>query len=217
MTSSPTTTKKRLKRKQPEFLTQDELRSLLGVIKSKRDLAIFKVAYRHALRASEIGMLEIVDVNFKQARITIRRLKDSNGGVYPMSADTVKVLRSYLRTRKDDNPFLFISNRGTPIDRTTLFKLSQTYGERAGIPRKKQGFHILKHSICTVAAEVPSSKTLPYKSVVSSSVIEGTDFCGQGTNSSRTRSGIGRGVHSHRPSSGIRRQTSEMLSPANGR
>ena len=81
--------------------------------------------------------------------MTIRRLKDSNGGVYPMSADTVKAIRSYLRTRKDDISFLFISNRGTPIDRTTLFKLSQTYGELAGIPRKKQGFHILKHSICT--------------------------------------------------------------------
>jgi hypothetical protein len=33
------------------FLTQDELRRLFMVIRSKRDKAIFSVAYRHGLRA----------------------------------------------------------------------------------------------------------------------------------------------------------------------
>ena len=40
------------------FLTQDELRRLFKVMKSKRDRAIFLVAYRHGLRASEIGLLQ---------------------------------------------------------------------------------------------------------------------------------------------------------------
>ena len=40
------------------FLTQDELRQLFKVIHSKRDKAIFLVAYRHGLRASEIGLLQ---------------------------------------------------------------------------------------------------------------------------------------------------------------
>src|SRR4029453_13937778 len=57
------------------FLTQDELRRLFKVMKSKRDRAIFLVAYRHGLRASEIGLLQRADVDAKQGRISIHRLK----------------------------------------------------------------------------------------------------------------------------------------------
>ncbi len=59
------------------FLTQDELRRLFKVIRSKRDKAIFLVAYRHGLRASEIGLLQRADVDVKQGRISIHRLKGS--------------------------------------------------------------------------------------------------------------------------------------------
>ena len=59
------------------FLTQSEMRALLDVIRSKRDYAIFLVAYRHGLRASEIGMLRREDLDLKQYRIRIHRLKNS--------------------------------------------------------------------------------------------------------------------------------------------
>jgi integrase len=39
------------------FLMQDEMRHLLDAISSKRDYAIFLIAYGHGLRASEVGML----------------------------------------------------------------------------------------------------------------------------------------------------------------
>ena len=38
-------------------LTFDEMKRLLAVIKSKRDYALVLIAYRHGLRASEIGLL----------------------------------------------------------------------------------------------------------------------------------------------------------------
>jgi integrase len=131
------------------FLTQDELRRLFKVIKSKRDKAIFLVAYRHGLRASEIGLLQRVDVDAKQGRISIHRLKGSISGVYPMQPDVLKAVRSYLRTRVDESPYLFVSNRGVPINRYMLHHLMQTYGEVAGLPVEKRKFHCLKHSIAT--------------------------------------------------------------------
>jgi integrase len=131
------------------FLTQEEMRSLFSVIKSKRDRAIFAVAYRHGLRASEVGLLQITDVDLKQGRITIHRLKGSYSGVYPMKPDTVKLIRSYLRERSDDSPYLFLSNRRLPIDRRTLYSLMRKYGAEAGIPLHKRKFHALKHSIAT--------------------------------------------------------------------
>ncbi len=131
------------------FLTQEEMRSLFDAIKPKRDRAIFAVAYRHGLRASEVGMLQRADVDLKAARITINRVKGSMSGIYPMSPDTVKLIRSYLNSRKDVSPYLFISNRVLPIDRRTLLVLMKKYGAVAGIPEEKQQFHALKHSIGT--------------------------------------------------------------------
>jgi site-specific recombinase XerD len=131
------------------FLTQDELRRLLKVIRSKRDKAIFLVAYRHGLRASEIGLLQRADVDAKQGRISIHRLKGSISAVYPMQSDVLKAIRSYLRTRTDESPYLFLSNRNVPISRDMLHHLMQTYGAVAGLPREKRKFHCLKHSIAT--------------------------------------------------------------------
>ena len=65
------------------FLTQGELKHLLAVIKDKRDKALFLLAYRHGLRASEIGLLQRTDVDLKHRRITILRLKGSLSGIYP--------------------------------------------------------------------------------------------------------------------------------------
>ena len=131
------------------FLTQDELKRLFAVIKAKRDRAIFLTAYRHGLRASEIGVLQRTDVDAKLGRLTIHRLKGSLSGIYPMQPDALKLLRAYLRSRQDVLPYLFVSNRGVPIDRRTLWYLMRRYATAAGLPREKHQFHALKHSIAT--------------------------------------------------------------------
>ena len=47
------------------FLTQEEVQRLFDAIKTKRDRAIFAVAYRHGLRASEVGMLQLTDLDLR--------------------------------------------------------------------------------------------------------------------------------------------------------
>ena len=133
----------------PGLLIYNEVRQLFKVIRSKRDKAIFLVAYRHGLRASEIGLLQRADVDAKQGRIAIHRLKGSISGMYPMQPDVLKAIRSYLRTRTDESPYLFLSNRNVPISRYMLHHLMQTYGEVAGLPVEKHKFQCLKHSIAT--------------------------------------------------------------------
>jgi site-specific recombinase XerD len=132
-----------------QFLAQPELRSLLRVITRKRDRALFLVAYRHGLRASEVGMLQIDDLNLAQQRLTIQRLKGSLAGIHPLRADEVTALKAYLRERKSPSPTLFLSQRGTPISRRQLDTLMKHYGELADIPVSKRHFHVLKHSIAT--------------------------------------------------------------------
>jgi len=48
------------------FLTLDEVKRLFSVIGDKRDKAMFLVAYRHGLRASEVGLLQKNDIDLKQ-------------------------------------------------------------------------------------------------------------------------------------------------------
>ena len=84
-----------------QFLTQEELKRLLAVIKNKCDKALYPLAYRHGLRASEIGLLQRTDVDLKQGRSTIHRLKGSLSGIYPLQPDVIKLLRAYLRARTD--------------------------------------------------------------------------------------------------------------------
>ena len=75
------------------FLTQDEVRRLLAVITSKRDRALFQLAYHHGLRASEVSLLQRDDIHEQQGRIYIPRVKGSIAKTYPMQPEDVRLVR----------------------------------------------------------------------------------------------------------------------------
>ncbi len=129
------------------FLTQDEVGRLLAMITSKRDRALFQLAYHHGLRASEVSLLQRDDVPEKQGRIYIPRVKGSIAKTYPLQPEDLRRIRAYLRTREDDSPYLFISTRGIPLERRSYWDLMQKYGRVADIPKAKRRFHALRHAI----------------------------------------------------------------------
>jgi integrase len=130
-----------------KYLTQDELKRLLGVIENKEHKAIFLIAYRHGLRASEVGMIKLEDI--QDGRIRIVRAKHSQGGEYPMQPDEIKAVKAWTKERGNSTPWLFPTQRGSPVSRFTLDKLMKFYGKKADIPVDKRHFHVLKHSIAT--------------------------------------------------------------------
>jgi site-specific recombinase XerD len=132
-----------------KFLTLDEIKRLFAQITDKRDKAIFLLAYRHGLRASEIGLLRVSDLDLKRLRVMLHRLKGSLSGEHPLQADEARALKAWLKSRDTDSPILFPSRRGLPISRQMLDVLIKSYGEEAAIPKDKRHFHVLKHSIAT--------------------------------------------------------------------
>jgi len=132
-----------------KFLTLDETRRLFAGITDKRNKAIFLLAYRHGLRASEIGLLRVDDLDLKRLRVMLHRLKGSLSGEHPLQADEARALKAWLKSRATDSPILFPSRRGLPISRQMLDVLMKSYGEEAAIPKDKRHFHVLKHSIAT--------------------------------------------------------------------
>lgn len=132
-----------------KFLTLDETRRLFAGITDKRDKALFLLAYRHGLRASEIGLLRVSDLDLKRLRVMLHRLKGSLSGEHPLQPDEARALKAWLKSRNIDSPILFPSRRGLPISRQMLDVLMKSYGGDVAIPKDKQHFHVLKHSIAT--------------------------------------------------------------------
>jgi integrase len=122
------------------FLTLDETARLFRAIgpqigPHRRDRALFLVAYRHGLRASEVGLLRVEDIDLKTLRIMVHRLKGSHSGVHPLQADEAKALKALLRERETPSPILFPSRRGDPIARRTLDWLRRSTARRPTCPR----------------------------------------------------------------------------------
>jgi integrase len=61
------------------FLTLEELARLFTATRANsRDRALFRLAYRHGLRASEVGLLRTDDIDFRAMRIMVHRVKGSH-------------------------------------------------------------------------------------------------------------------------------------------
>src|ERR1044071_3128226 len=114
-----------------KYLTTDEIKRLISAIKDHRNRAIFLIAYRHGLRASEVGLLHVNDLNLKQLRIRLTRLKGSLGGEHPLQPDEARFIKAHLKHRKIDSPILFITNRNAPINKRMLDVLMKKYGDLA--------------------------------------------------------------------------------------
>lgn len=130
-------------------LSHAEIDRLLSVITDLRDQALFLVAYRHGIRASEVALLERTHVDAKGKKITIPRLTRRPSSIHPLEKDETAALRRYLKTRKDSSVVLFLGPRGKPISRRGLDWLMKHYGAEAKLPAHKRHFHTLKHSIAT--------------------------------------------------------------------
>lgn len=128
----------------PKYLTQDELQRFFKVITSPRDRALFALTYHYGLRVDEAAMLTVDDLDLKNHRIRIRRLKNGIGGEKPVWRHTAKVLRAYLRVRRNVTPYLFTGRQG-PMKKRRIQDLFNGYAQTAGITGRS--IHALRHSI----------------------------------------------------------------------
>jgi integrase len=116
----------------PKYLTQDELKRFFNVITSPRDRALFTVIYHYGMRVDEATSLMLDDVDLKNHRIRIRRLKNGVAGDKPLWRHTAKLIRSYLRLRSDKTPYLFTGRKGA-LQKRQVQHLFTSYAKQAGI------------------------------------------------------------------------------------
>ena len=145
-----------------KYLTQQETINLFNAIISinsihrNRDLAIFRVAYRCGLRASEVSMINLEDYNEQKGELYCKRLKGSRNNTIRLDNKTKEILNTYIRENNIislSSP-IFVSQKNAPISRQTLDHLMKKYCAKANISdKKKHHFHALKHTTAVHLAE----------------------------------------------------------------
>lgn len=131
-----------------DFLGEAEIAVLLEAARKSRygvrDHLLILMMYRHGLRVSEAIALRREDVNLKQARIWIPRLKNGLSVEQPIAGDELRALKRWLAMRNDHLPWLFVSEREQAFTRQAVNYIIATTAARAGLANVHP--HMLRHS-----------------------------------------------------------------------
>ena len=154
--------KMRRKRKNIQFLTQEEVESIHSLIddeKSKlslRDRAIGKLLFFTGIRACDIANLKLEDINWETDEIYISQQKTDHPLVLPLTATVGNSIYDYLvneRPINDDN-HLFLGSVYPHYSfeaGAVYYQAGKIYKE-AGIRQNKgdkRGTHLFRHHVAT--------------------------------------------------------------------
>jgi site-specific recombinase XerD len=141
----------RVPRPLPRSLRDQEVERLFGVIKGKRDIAIFKLMLRCGLRVEEVSNLSLGDIDLKKHRIIVQQGKGGKGRVAYISDDAHDALVAYLKFRSHYRvKKVFLVEKGTykgqPISVRGIQKRIEYYAKKTGL---KVSCHRLRHTMAT--------------------------------------------------------------------
>jgi len=142
----------------PDFLTSSEIESLFGSISEGdiyelRDKTMFELLYSCGLRISEAVEIKIGDVDFEKAYINVIG-KGNKERMVPMGEEAIRLLKKYndesrsLILGSRDSMFLFISKKGSKLNRKSVWRLLKNYVKRTSITKNITP-HTLRHSFAT--------------------------------------------------------------------
>ena len=131
-----------------DYLTETEVKRLVEGAKQsrnpERDTLLILMLFRHGLRESEARLIRQDAIKLDSAQIWIDRVKGGRASYHPISGDELRLLRRYLRTRNDDLPWLFISERLLPLSDRTVRVIVANAAKEAGLAHVHP--HMLRHS-----------------------------------------------------------------------
>ncbi len=131
----------------PDFLTPAEVDQLLAAAKhgrhGVRDYALLLMMYRHGYRVSELCSTRLTDLSLDTARIWVRRVKGGLSTEHPLDGEELRAIKRYLSTKNLNLPWLFTSERDTPMTRQAVNYIIGQAGKRACLEVHP---HILRHS-----------------------------------------------------------------------
>jgi type 1 fimbriae regulatory protein FimB/type 1 fimbriae regulatory protein FimE len=118
-----------------------------------RDALLIMMAYRHGLRASELAGKQALrwdQLTFGKAPcLHVGRLKNGSPSTHPLHGPEIKLLHTWRREQeslsKQTGSYIFTSERGGWMTRTSVFQIVARAGKAAGIEFPVHP-HMLRHA-----------------------------------------------------------------------
>jgi type 1 fimbriae regulatory protein FimE len=131
-----------------EHLTEKEVGQLMKAAKRTgrhglRDATLILIAYRHALRVSELVSLRWDQVDLCQGLLHVKRAKNGTPSTHPVRGPELRALRQ-LQRDYPDTPYVFVTERKGPLSTSAVRKLVARAGEKAGLDFPIHP-HMLRH------------------------------------------------------------------------
>jgi type 1 fimbriae regulatory protein FimB/type 1 fimbriae regulatory protein FimE len=131
-----------------EYLTEPEIEKLLLATADSRnpsrDRLLILMAFRHALRVSELVDLRWQQIHLDSATVDIRRAKNGTPSIHGLQGDELRLLRA-LRREQPHAGFVFLSERKAPLSVDGAQKLIERLGVAAKLPFPIHA-HMLRHA-----------------------------------------------------------------------
>ena len=143
----------------PDTLSYPEVEQLLGAIDLSTDeglraRALLEVLYSSGLRVSELCDLRLSNMYAEQGFVKVVG-KGNKERLVPIGREALKHLnfylsgvRGHLDIKSGSEDYAFLSQRGRPLSRITVFTTLKKLAEQAGL-RKTISPHTLRHSFAT--------------------------------------------------------------------
>ena len=136
-------------RRSREFLTESEVEKLQAAAEKAgrhghRDSTLILVAYRHALRVSELVSLRWDQIDLAQGLLHVNRLKNGTPSTHPVRGPELRALRR-LQRDYPNCPYVFTGERKGPLTPSSVRKIVARAGTMAKIEFPVHP-HMLRHA-----------------------------------------------------------------------
>lgn len=143
----------------PKHISADAVQRVLNRCErntplQRRNYAILLLLARLGLRGGEVIRLNLEDIDWDAARITIRATKGPGWAQLPLPADAAQAIAQYLRRDRPSCPSrrVFLRARAPHTGVLTITAVSlavRTALKNAGVTAPRIGAHLFRHSLAT--------------------------------------------------------------------
>ena len=137
-------TKAKVNKPLPTYVSRDELKAVLDTIPNLKHKLGIALAYGSGLRVYEICRVKKHDIDFNSQTLLVKEGKGGKDRITILPTKTAHALEYFIKTIKEDNPYLFQTYRGHISERSFQERLSKAI--RDSKISKDFGLHDLRHS-----------------------------------------------------------------------
>jgi site-specific recombinase XerD len=135
------------RKKLPVVLSQAEVRTILGAIRTPLVRMALRLTYVCGLRISEAAKMSLADIDWERRLVWVRAGKGGKDRSIPLSPKMLEALRDY-RQRQRCRTWLFPGKSGKSISISALQRAFGDAVRQSGV-EKRASVHTLRHSFAT--------------------------------------------------------------------